>query len=141
MPNETTKRQPVAPETYLIPPSTKELPHKTRANRAEWWYAAMHRAVDAARDWKPSKEAKFQLPTKEQLAEDDAMMERHSLNCTKARLAIVKYIKPWKEGCSSSAGEIACPICEKGRLSFSRASSNGHIWARCSTEGCVAWQE
>lgn len=39
------------------------------------------------------------------------------------------------------AGVITCPICGTGKLRYSRAGYNGHVHARCSTDGCVAWME
>ncbi|MBW7895159.1 MAG: hypothetical protein H3C27_08595 [Opitutaceae bacterium] len=41
----------------------------------------------------------------------------------------------------SGAGEMVCPICETGRLRYSRSSYNGHVHADCSTVGCVQWME
>jgi len=38
-------------------------------------------------------------------------------------------------------GEIACPACGDGRLSYSVASYNGHIHGRCSRKGCVSWMQ
>jgi hypothetical protein len=35
-------------------------------------------------------------------------------------------------------GEINCPTC-RGRLHWSRAAENGHVWGRCETEDCVSW--
>lgn len=37
-------------------------------------------------------------------------------------------------------GDIECPNC-KGTLRFSIASYNGHIHARCSTDGCMAFMQ
>jgi len=36
---------------------------------------------------------------------------------------------------------MVCPICRKGKLHFSIASSNGHIWARCTTDDCVRFMQ
>jgi hypothetical protein len=41
----------------------------------------------------------------------------------------------------SGAGIIGCPICKTGKLRYSRAAYNGHVHARCSTDGCVSWME
>lgn len=41
----------------------------------------------------------------------------------------------------SGSGEIDCPVCEAGKLSYRRAAYNGHIHAKCSTKDCVAWME
>ena len=35
-------------------------------------------------------------------------------------------------------GVIDCPTC-RGRLHWSRAPENGHVWGKCETEECVAW--
>ncbi len=40
-----------------------------------------------------------------------------------------------------SAGDIECPVCKSGRLRFSVARSNGHVWANCSTRLCMSWME
>lgn len=37
-------------------------------------------------------------------------------------------------------GEIECPAC-KGRLKYSVAGYNGHLWGACATEGCLRWME
>jgi hypothetical protein len=54
----------------------------------------------------------------------------------KARKAIIEHIKDAR--CVS--GAIDCPVCEKGKLKFSRAS-NGHVHAKCKTQECVSWME
>ena len=41
----------------------------------------------------------------------------------------------------SGAGKMECPVCKTGTLKYSRAGYNGHVHARCSTDGCVAWME
>lgn len=38
-------------------------------------------------------------------------------------------------------GVMACPICNTGKLHYIRSSYNGHVHARCSSAGCVAWTE
>jgi hypothetical protein len=39
------------------------------------------------------------------------------------------------------ADSVPCPVCEKGRLYYRVASYNGHMHAKCETEGCVSWME
>lgn len=39
------------------------------------------------------------------------------------------------------AGTIACPCCKTGKVNFTVASSNGHVWAACTTPDCAAWVE
>lgn len=41
----------------------------------------------------------------------------------------------------AGADSIPCPVCEKGRLYYRVAAHNGHMHARCETEGCVSWME
>jgi hypothetical protein len=59
-----------------------------------------------------------------------------------ARKAIVEHLGgPWKRGMAGAAGNIPCPVCNAGRLHFTRAGYNGHVHAHCTTGGCVAWME
>lgn len=37
-------------------------------------------------------------------------------------------------------GSMSCPCCA-GKLAYSVSGLNGHVWAQCSTEGCVWWME
>jgi hypothetical protein len=53
-----------------------------------------------------------------------------------ARAAILEVSKDRKNYSSS----IDCPVCQKGKLSYSIAS-NGHIHACCSQLNCVRWME
>ncbi len=39
------------------------------------------------------------------------------------------------------ADSLPCPVCEKGRLYYRVAGYNGHMHAKCETEGCVSWME
>jgi hypothetical protein len=41
----------------------------------------------------------------------------------------------------SGGGVMTCPICKTGQLQYNRSGYNMHVYARCSTEGCVAWME
>ena len=68
---------------------------------------------------------------------DETQMENEfSLNCTKARRAIIAYVKNQV----SVGGWLGCPICRKAKLFF-RIEYNGHVHAVCKTDGCVAWRE
>ena len=50
--------------------------------------------------------------------------------------------QPMKQrNCFTGVGEMDCPICKTGKLRYSRAAYNGHVHAKCSTNGCVAWME
>lgn len=39
-------------------------------------------------------------------------------------------------GKPGTTGEVVCPKCKKGKIRYSFARSNGHLWASCSTEKC-----
>jgi hypothetical protein len=41
----------------------------------------------------------------------------------------------------SGAGEMSCPVCNKGTLRYSRAAYNGHVHAHCTSGNCVSWME
>lgn len=48
--------------------------------------------------------------------------------------------KPGLEHYYCGSSRMICPECKQNTLTYSRANSNGHIWARCST-GCFAFME
>lgn len=37
------------------------------------------------------------------------------------------------------SGEVSCPKCYAGKVHYSVAKLNGHIWGRCTTDGCISW--
>ena len=81
-------------------------------------------------------------PTAEEMAEEDRKNVELFKNITKARAAIIEECgDDWVKG-RSSAGRIDCPVCGGSEeLQYSRSGYNGHIRARCETDGCVAWME
>jgi hypothetical protein len=84
-----------------------------------------------------------EMPTAEQLAAEEAEMERQWQKIGEARKAIVDRCGgPWKRGAAGVTGVIDCPACgAKESLRFSRAGYNGHIHAACKTDDCVRWME
>jgi hypothetical protein len=52
------------------------------------------------------------------------------------RQAIIANVK----ATGQRQGRIPCPACKTGTVGYSQAS-NGHVHARCSTEGCASWME
>ena len=42
---------------------------------------------------------------------------------------------------NAGSGVIDCPVCKTGKIVYSVASVNGHLWGRCSTKDCVFWME
>lgn len=71
------------------------------------------------------------------VTEGDAAMQRH-LRVFRAAHddAKAKGLKRGHGGNSS----LVCPICA-GTLRYAVASVNGHVHARCETDGCVSWME
>lgn len=83
-----------------------------------------------------------EFPTTEEVAATIARQDQSLRDMVTARAAIVEAIGPYKPRKSPDArGTLACPICTTGTLGYRRAAYNGHVHARCSTEGCVAWME
>lgn len=80
---------------------------------------------------------KYEEPTAEEIAADEAWVEARIDMTLKARAAIVQHTGG-KRGVS---GAIDCPACESGQLRFSVAGCNGHIHAACTTTGCLSWME
>lgn len=54
---------------------------------------------------------------------------------TKARALIVRHINDT----GNEHGSIKCPACEDGKLNYTRASENNHIWAKCKCG--LGWME
>lgn len=75
-------------------------------------------------------------PTPEYVAKRVADSEREIAATFTARARITDATG----GKRGATGVVECPVCN-GKLSYSVASSNGHIHARCATQGCVAWME
>jgi hypothetical protein len=86
---------------------------------------------------------KCELPTAEELAERDRQIRESFERMAKARAAIVAHLGgSWKKGTPGSRGAIDCPCCGKpGGLHFTRSGYNGHVHARCETDGCADWME
>ena len=47
--------------------------------------------------------------------------------------------KGYRQGHGGNS-QCVCPICN-GTLRYSVASYNGHMYAKCETDGCVSWME
>jgi hypothetical protein len=76
------------------------------------------------------------LPTPEQIAAWNAYCDER-LSATGQAM---KACRDDAAGRKGIRGEIECPIC-KGRLAYTVAASNGHLWGRCSTPECVSWMQ
>lgn len=76
-------------------------------------------------------------PTAAEIAAEEAEDRKRFEEVNRAREAIVERTK----GAIAVRGQMPCPICTTGLLSYSVAGSNGHIHAACSTPECVRWME
>lgn len=45
------------------------------------------------------------------------------------------------KGVRGIQSEMECPVCKQGTLRYSIAKCNGHVWAGCSTKGCVSFMQ
>ncbi len=76
------------------------------------------------------------------MEEREQATKRLIQNIGAARAAIFAHIEARGKKGQDDAGALNCPCCEGGDLSYRYAGSyNGHVHARCSTDGCVAWME
>ena len=88
--------------------------------------------------WNGKKECQFfSEPTEEELNEQKVEIKLCIQKMIVVRRSIVEYTK----GKRGAAGSIDCPSCKTGKVSYSVSSYNGHIWAQCTTPGCVNWIE
>lgn len=55
-----------------------------------------------------------------------------------ALFSALKIIEADAKGQYGVQGSVTCPLC-KGKLSYSIAKLNGHIWGVCETEDCLRW--
>ena len=76
------------------------------------------------------------FPTREEAEEYERETHARFERMMGARKRIVEVTS----GRRGVSGTTDCPVCGK-RLGYSVAGNNGHIWAKCETEGCVAWIE
>lgn len=83
------------------------------------------------------EEIRSAIPSKEEIAKENERL-RKFLECVGACKADAKQ-KGFGVG-SSGRGEIDCPSCG-GKLRYSVAAVNGHMWGACSTPECVRWME
>lgn len=41
----------------------------------------------------------------------------------------------------SASTVVDCPVCGTGKLHMSHSGHNGHVWGKCTTDGCLGWME
>lgn len=74
-------------------------------------------------------------PTLTEVRREEDEFQKEIDRLMSARRAIAEH----SAGRRNVSGEVECPICH-GRLAYSVAS-NGHAWARCGTDSCIAFIE
>jgi hypothetical protein len=81
--------------------------------------------------------AKREMPTPEAVAARVAESEREIGQV----FAAMKLIRDAVGKTDGGTGTVDCPRCSGERTLRYSVASNGHIHARCSTGGCLAWME
>ena len=86
---------------------------------------------------------KREWPTDEELVEQQKEISRRLNDMVSVRQAIVKQLTDEDNlHHNVGGGQIDCPACGKGIVNYTYAGAyNGHIHARCTTNGCVNWME
>jgi hypothetical protein len=98
------------------------------------WAARLGCIKDSPLNKPPLSEcAKFEEPTKEEVEAWELDITLRS-NANIEAIRRIQKLKPER----GTVGSIECPLC-KGRLQYSVAKLNGHVWGRCETKDCLAW--
>lgn len=102
-------------------------------------HPAEHEAGRLARalQW-TADELKVALPSPEEVEANRDTHQEHLITAMAAARAASKMAGLGKG--RGGHGEIECPYC-KGRLRFSVAGMNGHIWGEGDLETCVRWMQ
>jgi len=79
----------------------------------------------------------YQDPTDEEIVAYKAICKEMFEGVGITRKAIIEETG----GVRGRAGAIPCLVCKEGEVKYSVDASNGHVWAQCSTLGCVSWME
>lgn len=77
-------------------------------------------------------------PTLEESEEHEREVQKHMEKMMTALVTIDPIRKAHKG--KDWSGVIECQCC-KGKLHVRHAGYNGHVWAKCETDNCVAWIE
>ena len=85
---------------------------------------------------------KLRRPTPEEIAAHEKWWEARTGDMAKVMTAIMPWRTEHKKKRIGGAQTIDCPACGGIKtLSMTIAAYNGHVHARCKTEGCVSWME
>ena len=93
-------------------------------------------------DENPKECPKLERPTHEQAESEADEFEARMDRMVRCMTGAKNHAKSLglKRG-NGGRGSLACPSGCGGTLSYSVASVNGHMHARCSTKGCASWME
>lgn len=81
----------------------------------------------------------MQFPTMEESIAHESEVNAHMEKMAVAFEVVGKWrVKPKPQ--ADRRDVLECPIC-KGRLHVRQSSYNGHVHAKCETQGCVSWME
>lgn len=83
--------------------------------------------------------SRCRFPSEEEIKKHHDMLTKHIVKTLGVRAAIEDKLKSEKR--KHGVGEIPCPACKTGTVSFSKSSYNDHIHAHCSTKDCIFWME
>lgn len=77
---------------------------------------------------------------------EQATKRHEEIEASMARMrmagTVVKEWRTWtKQNRVAKQGVIDCPTKCGGKLHLSQAAYNGHVWGKCTTEGCLSWME
>ena len=67
--------------------------------------------------------------------------EREAMAMIAGAIAVKVAVIEATGGKRGVQGSVPCPVCASGTVRYSVASCNGHVWAACSTKGCVRFME
>lgn len=88
---------------------------------------------------------KFRAPTPEEIAADKRETDEA---VKKMMVAYTGKVREWREAQKwskknpvSATGKVSCEACGTGEIHLSMSGYNGHIWGKCTTDGCVSWME
>jgi len=82
-----------------------------------------------------------ELPTPEEVAKEEAEFTKHADEMMAVYVAIREHHKSVPKGNESNVVyTMTCPVCSKA-LRYRVSGYNGHIHAKCETDGCVQFME
>lgn len=100
---------------------------------------------DELRALKAGAEIKQDTPLADvcqRLIDDDlCAVTGRMLDAIKVGRATIIAVTGAEKPVQTVVGRVDCPVCQRGKLFYRRASHNGHICATCSTRGCLRWDE